>query len=235
MKDLLNQALALFTAKVNLLLVDDDRLILNSLRRNFISPALNITAIDTFSDAVRAVGSSRVTWHCWVLDIDLGAEKTGIDIMKAAPNYPFVLILSGLQSMGIASQAIKQGALHVFDKDPASFDRLYDEVCKTAALGYVLGGKNTQYLPVYRLLYGSVITTPDEWAEKACVTLRQLHRICEVHPITSPRTTLAHYYALYTMLWKGAQPFDNALPPGIEERNREYTAECIIYTLRKSP
>ena len=234
MNELLLQALDLFRNKVNLLLVDDDRHILKSLERNFASPAFKVTSIDTYGDALHALRRNDADpWHCWILDIDLGEGKTGIDIMNAENRFPFVLILSGLQSMRVSAEAVKQGALAVFDKDPDSLERLYDETCKIAALGYVLGGKNTQYLPTYRLLFTSVITTPEEWAEKACISLRQLHRICDIHPVNSPRSTLALYYSLYLLLWKGKEPFSDTLPPGITTGQGEYFADCLEYCAKK--
>jgi hypothetical protein len=234
MKELILKAQEHFRNKVNLLLVDDDRHILSSLERNFTSPAFKVAAIDTYNDAQQAVGrKNRDPWHCWVLDVDLGEGKTGIDVMKADSRFPFVLILSGLQSMRVASEAVKQGALAVFDKDPDSLERLYNETCKIAALGYLLGGTHTQYLSTYRLLCDAVLTTPEQWAEKACVSLRQLHRICDIHPVTTPRSTLALYYALYLLLWKGKEHISDALPPGIKPGQIEYFSYCIEYCLKK--
>ena len=233
MKAILRQASQLLEGKVNLLLVDDDRHILKALQRNFTSPAFSITAADTFDAAIRAAGRGTPAWHCWVLDVDLGGGKTGIGIMNAVPNFSFVIILSGLQSMRVAADAVQQGALRVFDKDPASFDQLYAETCKTAALGYVLGGKHTQYLPAYRLLCSSVITSVDEWADKACLSLRQLHRICDGHPIDNPRSTLTTYYGLYLLLWKGNRTLSDALPPDFLPEHAVYLSDCLAYIVKK--
>jgi ActR/RegA family two-component response regulator len=234
MKELLQQASHFFERKVNLLLVDDDRHILKSLQRNFTSTAFNITALDTFDSARKAAGSVATPWHCWVFDIDLGGGKTGIDIMKSVPNFPFVIVLSGLQSMSVAAEAVQQGALRVFDKDPESFDKLYAQTCKVAALGYVLGGKHTQYLPIYRRLFDSIIVSVDEWADKACLSLRQLHRICDGHPIDNPRFTLELYYGLYFLLWKGAKFDSMEMPSETGSDTAKYFTDCLATILRKA-
>jgi ActR/RegA family two-component response regulator len=231
MEDLLHQMSRRFERTVNLLLVDDDRQVLKALQRNFTSPAFAITAMDTFDSAKKAAAGGM--WHCWVLDIDLGNGRTGMDIMAADKNFPFVIILSGLQSMSTAAEAVRRGALQVFDKDPAAFDQLYAETCKAAALGYVLGGKHTQYLPVYRLLCGAVIASVDEWADKACLSLRQLHRICDIHPVKNPRSTLDLYYAFYLLLWKGARLSSSALPSGIVDLEVEYLTKCLASALKR--
>jgi hypothetical protein len=234
MNELLAKLLDSFRGKVNLLLVDDDRHVLKSLSRNFTSPAFALTSYDSFTDAIRSLRrSDGAPWHCWVLDMDLGEGKTGIDIMKTDGHFPYILILSGLQSMRVAAEAVKQGALAVFDKDPDSFERLYDETCKIAALGYLLGGKATQYLPTYRLLCDTPLRSPDEWAEKACVSLRQLHRICDIHPIDNPKGTISLFYALYLLLWKGKTPYSDELPASIKPSQVEFYTECVDYCVRK--
>lgn len=232
MHELLTQALDRFRGEVKLLIADDDLHVLNSMECTFASPAFKKTMVESYEDAVKVIGPGA-PWHCWLLDVDLGENRTGIDIMKGSPNFPFVIILSGLQSMRVAAEAVNQGAMAVFDKNPDFFQSIFNETCRTAALGYVLGGKHTQYLPAYRLLCTNLIRTPEEWADKACVSVRQLHRICEVHPVATPRATLSLFYALSALLLKGREPFTGAMPAGMKEDDAEFIAKCIEHTLRK--
>lgn len=232
MNELLTKALDRFCNTINLLVVDDNLHILSSIERTFGSPVFSKTMIGSYDDALNLVRSGS-NWHCWILDLDLGENHSGIDLMKAGAKFPFVIIMSGLQSMQMAAEAVNQGAMAVFDKNPDFFQQLYDETCRTAALGYVLGGKHSQYLDTYRLLGASTVKTPEEWAEKACVTLRQLHRICDLHPIGTPKATLSMFYTMYTLLFKGQSPFADLLPPVFKMEDEGYIKECVSYTLRK--
>ena len=181
---------------------------------------------------MRAIVDNHASWHCWVLDIDLSGNHTCLEIMNRFPRFPFVIVLSGLQSMHRAAEAIQKGAFDVFDKDPESFERFYDETCKTAALGFLLGGKQTQYLPLYRLLCKSVITSIEAWAEHACVSVRQLHRITELHPVNTPKASLALYYGMYYLLYKGMPPFDETFPRDCFPENANFFEECLAYCSR---
>ncbi|MBN1128300.1 MAG: response regulator [Chitinispirillaceae bacterium] len=229
MTDFANTTLSQFKSKVNLLIVDDDRHILKSLESNFTSPLFKITCVDSFNEALSSAQNHGAHWHCWILDIDLGENRSGLEIMKATPRFPFVIVLSGLQSMRIAAEAVKQGALAVFDKNPDALERLYNETCKTAALGYLLGGKQTQYLPVYRLLAASLITSIEEWAEKACISLRQLHRIAEMHPVDTPKASLSLFYGIYYQLFKGRSLTSRKQPPGVEPSHLDFFSDCLSY------
>ncbi len=214
---------------INLLIVDDDRHILKSLENNFSSPLFKITCIDSICDALSATRDQTREWHCWILDIDLGENRSGLEIMQASPHYTFVLVLSGLQSMKIAAEAMEQGALAVYDKDPDSLERLYDKTCRIAALGKLLGGKPTQYLPVYLLLTDSIITSVEEWADKAHLSLRQLQRITGMHPVDTPKASLSLYCSLYYRLFQGNSTESRKLPPGCTQTESDFFMKCLKY------
>ena len=218
-----------FKSKVNLLVVDDDRYILKSLEKKFASPLFKISCIDTYEGALSSARDQRVSWHCWILDIDLGKNKSGLDVMKAFPHFPFVVILSGLQSMSIAAEAVSQGAMAVFDKVPNALERMYDETCKIASLGFLLGGKQTQYLPVYRILTKSIITSIEQWAQKAFISERQLHRIIEMHPVDTPKASLSLYYGLYYLLFKGLSLTSKIQPPQTTPDHLDFFSNCLAY------
>jgi len=184
---------AQFEKKINLLVVDDDPYLLSSLVDLFSSPAFNVVSAATL-DHARAVQSKvKGGWHCWVLDIDLGMGGSGLGLIKENPGYPFALVLSGLRSMSVASEALALGALKAFDKDPRSLDALFAEVCEVAAMGFVLRGKQTKNLPVFMLLRDPSVRTVNDWAEKAHITMRQLARICEAHQSIHAREYIALY------------------------------------------
>ena len=223
------QTLSRFHSKVHLLIVDDDYHILKSLENNFTSPLFKISCSDTYNEALSLTLNRDITWHCWILDIDLGENRSGLEIMKCSPQFPFVIVLSGLQSMNTAAEAVRQGALTVFDKTPDTLEKLYDATCRIAALGYLLGGKPTQYLPVYRLLTGNIITSIEEWAEKADLSLRQLHRITRMHQVDTPKASLSLYYGLYYQLFKGYSRDSGKTPPGADSSHELFFSSCLTY------
>jgi ActR/RegA family two-component response regulator len=212
--------------KINLLLVDDDRYLLRSLSDLFSSPAFNVVSVLTLEQARAAQSQVKGGWHCWVLDIDLGMGKSGLELIKENPGYPFVLVLSGLRSMNAATHALASGALKAFDKDPQSLDVLFAEVCEVAALGFILRGKQTKNLPVFMLLRVPSVRTVNDWAEKAHITMRQLARICEGHQGIHARQFIALYNTCRHLLGIG----------GSSDKSRagssyvSFLEECLEYT-----
>jgi ActR/RegA family two-component response regulator len=194
-------AVGLFKKKINLLIVDDDRHVIDSLADVFTSPLFTIKTVASLDEAYGAIGALPHLWHCWIVDIDLGQGASGLELLKRYPQFPFSVMLSGLRSMALAADAIKLGARGVMDKDPSQIDRFYDEVCKTAALGYVLKGKSTPHLDLFLLLQDPEVISIEQWAEKASIPLRQLQRVCETHSSLTPRLALALFRTVYYLLW----------------------------------
>ncbi len=192
--------LKLFRSKINLLIVDDDPVVLDSIKFLFSSPLFNIMTGSDLKQALEIINSAQKPWHCWILDIALDEEDDGFKILRQYPQFPFSVMLSGLRSMTTATQAMQNGAMKVFDKDPHSISLLHDEVCKIASLGFVLNGKGTQYLKHYTLIKENIFATPKDWAVSACITVRQLERICSMHSPLTPKYVLSLFYTLYGIL-----------------------------------
>lgn len=209
-----NNSCEIFKNKVNLLVIDDEPIILDAVIGIFSSPLFNITTGSTLQEAYKIINKTEVPWHCWILDINIEREEDGFEILKKYPKFPFAIMLSGLQSMTIASKAMKSGAIGVFDKDPSSLDLLHDGVCKVASMGFILGGKGGQYLPQFELLMTNHIKNSEEWANLACISVRQLERICAIHSPLTPRFIISLYYTLYFSLTGGSpasiEPIDTS-------------------------
>lgn len=186
--------------RVNLLIVDDDETVLGAVSDLFCSELFNVLKASTVDQAVALIDSASYPWHCWILDIALEQEEDGLMLLDKNKQFPFIIMLSGLCSMTTAARAIQKGALKVFDKNPGSLDLLLEEVCKIAALGFILEGKKTQYLNVYSLLKDQRITSIQDWAHKACMTERQLERICSMHSDLTPRYIIPLFYTLFHFL-----------------------------------
>lgn len=163
------------------------------------SPLFNKRPATSAAQA-RDLITSTEQWHCWIFDIAMEEEQSGLHLLEEHSHFPFTIMLSGIRSMSIASRAMQIGAYRVFDKNPDLLPALHAEVCTLAALGYILGGVGTKYFSFFSQLSQSVITTPEEWASQCCVTVRQLERICTIHSHLTPRFVVALYYTLQYIL-----------------------------------
>jgi CheY-like chemotaxis protein len=206
MTPLLSKAIDLLRQKVNLLIIDDDVVIRDSLVGLFSSPLFRTVPASSLDKALQAIGPASTGWHCWIVDIDLGQGTSGLSLLKRFPQFHYAIVLSGLRSMTQASEATTLGARAIIDKDPSALQLLYDEVRKTAALGFVLGGKQTPDLDTFLLLQDPSIDSIDEWAARAGITLRKLFRICEAHPPLTPFYALALYRTIHYLLGESGNP-----------------------------
>ena len=196
----IQNGLMIFNKKINLLIVDDDAVLRDALSGIFVSPLFNISTAATLNQACDLIDRAPDCWHCRIVDIDLGHGRTGLELLSRYPEFQFTIVLSGLKRMSLAAEAIRLGARMVFDKDPSSIERLYDEVCKIAALGFLLNGKRCEHIDVFEILRDDTITNIDDWAHQGCIELRKLHRICDLYPPITPNFGLALYRAIYFLL-----------------------------------
>jgi ActR/RegA family two-component response regulator len=233
MQKLISEAEALFCNKIKLLVVEDDEFMCKSLRDIFLSPLFYVSTASSFEEASDVIGNSPDQWHCWIVDINLGKRKTGIDLLKVYPNFQFSIFLSALHSMTKASEAMHQGARTVLDKIPNDFSILFNEVNKLAAIGFLLNGSFTSQLEVFLLLQETTTNSIEEWARKACMDIRKLQRLCEPYNIT-PRYALSLYKTIYFLLWQRT-----AIPPnakfefGPRLDQMDFYEKCIEYLMRK--
>lgn len=191
------------TGKINLLIIDDDKFIIDSMSELFSSELFNITCCSNFSHANELMSNKKRCWHTWLVDLAIEHEGDGIELLSKWNYFPYSIVLSGLGSMGMAVKAMQAGALGVFDKNPATLEQLHRTVCATASLGFLLQGKQTQYMPVFSLLINQNIDSTETWANSACITNRQLERICKLHTQLTPRFFRPVYYALWYTLMNG--------------------------------
>jgi ActR/RegA family two-component response regulator len=232
----ISEAEDIFRRKVKLLIVDDDALLCKSLAGIFVSQLFCISTATSLEDAYKIIGNSPERWHCWIVDVDLGHNRNGLDLLRRFPQFPFSIILSGLRSMSAAAEAMSLGARTVVDKNPEYLDKLYDEVCKTAAIGFVLNGRNTPHLNLFLPLQDAPTISIEEWAEKTNMEMRKLQRLCEPYNIT-PRYGLSLYKAIYYLLWQipGAHASDglNEEFGPLHKQNKMYE-NSVEYIVRRA-
>jgi hypothetical protein len=210
-----------FEGQINLLLVDGDKKYLDFLESIFTSPLFNIKKVTSLKPALSTIQKSNSFWHCWVVDVALGEDNEGLMLLREYREFPFTIVWSGLGSMTVASEAIHLGAMNVFDKKLKYIDLFFREVCKVAALGYILRGKNSQYLPYFLHLKETRFHNRELWAEQACVSIRQLERICSSHSSFTTRYLLSLYYSLCYLLLQGS----NGATLQEDHRRRRYLSE----------
>ncbi len=186
--------------KINLLIIDDDEQYLDTMETMFSSPLLNVTKVLSQKHAIQEANKSNHHWHCWILDVAIGKDQDGLHILKSNRHFPFTIVFSGLKSMTIASRAMQIGAINVFDKGPGYIQLFFDEVCKTAALGFVLNGKQTKYFSQFLLLKKLHLQNYEQWANEACISIRQLERICSIQTNLTPKYVIPLYYSIYYLL-----------------------------------
>ena len=199
MLDRIPQLLDAFKSKFNLLIVDDYPIMVNILTDLFSSP-LYVTSNATSAETARDLIVSKGTWHSWILDISMEEDESGLSLIRENPNFPFIIMLSGMRSMNIASRAMRLGAYKVFDKEPSFLSALHLDICALSALAWILGGKGTKYFHLYLLLAQMDIVNTEEWANRACLTTRQLERICSMHSHLTPRYVLPLFTTLKLLL-----------------------------------
>ncbi len=143
----------------------------------------------------------RKPWHCWVIDIDLGNGPGGIDLLRLHNRFPFAVVVSGLDDMEAAAEAMKAGARDVLRKGSNGLGpRVTHTIFRKAALGFVLRGMRAQCPPEFLLLRENVITSVQEWAGRACKSVRQVENICSLCTGLSPERAMALYYCVCSCL-----------------------------------
>lgn len=201
---------SLFKERIHLLIIDDDPVVIDILTSLFSSSLFNISSGSSVEEAFRIIDTANHPWHCWILDIAMTEARDGLKILKKYRTFPFTIMLSGLGSMNAASEAIENGAMKVFDKDPDSLGILYDTVCRIASLGFILNGKGGQYLSFFVSLMNNCIENLNDWAASTFKTARHIDRICEKHTNITPRYIISLYYTLYYILLNDASFFSES-------------------------
>lgn len=194
--------------KINLLLIDDDEELIDSMIDLIESPLYSIHTAGNTVQAMEKINKKNQTWHCWVLDIAMEEEDSGLKILQKTQHFPYVLVLSGLGSMNTASRAAKLGAAKICDKDPSLLQQLVKDLAHISSLGTLLRGQPTKYFSTFNLLATHQIRSPEEWAAKANITLRQLRRICHMHVPLSPGTIIPFFYCVRFLLERSDEQID---------------------------
>jgi hypothetical protein len=191
----LNELSRFYSKRVNLLIVEDEPEILSWLGEIFLIPSINVSIAKTLDEAKALINSSGITWHCWIIDMCLGDRKNaGLELIEESNNFPFSIVYSGIQSMECASRATQVGAAAVIDKGNKSIEKLIDAVCRIAPLAFICKNSAHKNKETIFLLQKHQFLQPQEWADKAGISLRHLQRICALHTTIQPSFIIPFYY-----------------------------------------
>lgn len=223
-----------FNNKINLLIIEDEKQIGEILCNElFISPLFNIKHVLNLNGAQNLISHSNYQWHSWIVDIDLNSSSDGSSLLDVYPRFSYAIVFSGSSTLEKTTQVLKKGAFSAFSKDPAilfATDAFFNEVCKVNALSFVLKAKYIAHRDIFQLLLDKFVTSVEEWAELANVSMRHLQRICSLYIPIAPRYVLQLFHALYFCLREPSftEQFDKSTAEDMHlSNNAEYYKNCI--------
>ena len=187
--------------RINLLIVEDDASLLLMLKNNFSLPYINIVQASSMKAARKAIAGFGGAWHCWIVDMCLGDTKNaGTALIEGHDAFPFAIVYSGLGSMEGAAGAIQKGAAAVIDKGPGTLEKLIGEACGLMPLGVLCKGVLRKKKELLFLFRDHIIRNPNEWADKAGITLRQIENISVSTTGIPPSYTIPFYNGMRYLL-----------------------------------
>jgi hypothetical protein len=197
----IDTVLPFFSGRINLLIVEDDVSLLLMLKKTFSLPYINVVQASSMKDASKAITRLGGAWHCWIVDMCLGEKKNaGTALIEENNHFPFAIIYSGLGSMEGAACAIQKGAAAVIDKGVDTLEKLIWEACGLIPLGVLCGGVLRKKKELLFLFRDHTIRNPNEWADKAGITLRQIENISISAASIPPSFTIPFYYGVRYLL-----------------------------------
>ncbi|MCX7725700.1 MAG: hypothetical protein N2053_02495 [Chitinispirillaceae bacterium] len=218
----------LLREKINLLIVEDNEMMGKSLLNLFSSPLFKPVIATSICEAKGLLPQKN--WHSWILDVALEEKESGLKLISENPNYPYIVVLSGIKSMSIASKAMRLGAFKVYDKKPSMLKDLYEDVCTLSTLAFLLKCKGTKYFSLFLVLSQMIIETAEKWAHQAFLTVRQLERICTSNSNLKPKDVLPLFYTFRFLLMSDSTSSVKQLLPTKE--SREFIAHCVDFVAK---
>ncbi|MBN2037236.1 MAG: response regulator [Chitinispirillaceae bacterium] len=193
--------LQFMSGRINLIIVEDEESLLSMLRATFSSPYINIVTASEMREAGEKIAQRGAIWHCWIVDMCLGERKdAGTALIEENNNFPFAIVYSGLGSMEGAARAIQKGAAAVIDKGVDTLEKLVWEACSLMPLGVLCKGVLRKKKELLFLFKEHSIRDPNEWADKAGITLRQMENISMSATGMPPSFTIPFYYGMRHLL-----------------------------------
>jgi hypothetical protein len=219
-------ALSFLSGRINLLIVEDEVGQLVLLKRAFALPYINVVQASTIQEARKAFARDTDAWHCWIVDMCLGETTgAGTTLIEEHGNFPFAIVYSGLGSMESAASAIQKGAAAVIDKGADTLDKLIWEAAGLMPLGVLCKGILRKKKELLFLFKEHTIQNPNEWADKAGISLRQIENISISAAGMPPSFTIPFYYGVRYLLAAGLGVDRQFIPV----KDRAFCQGCVEY------
>jgi hypothetical protein len=220
------------SGKINLLIVEDDETLLSALEGIFSVSCMTVAQATTIGEARSAIARPGTAWHCWIVDLCLGGKKNaGMALIEENNDFPFAIVYSGIGSMESASHAIQKGAEAVIDKGGGSIAKLIGEVCGVAPLAVLCNGKISKNKEMLYLLKNHVLRLPKDWAEKSCMSVRQLENITFLHTGMRPSHVIPFYYGLRFLLLTDM----GGKEPPVKKEELAFYKMCVDFLQKNLP
>jgi hypothetical protein len=227
----------LFLKRLNLLIIEDHPQICRLLNDDFFcSPVLNKKEVHTLNAARKAISGS-VPFHCWILDLTLERHNDGLELIRDKPNYPYCIVVSGAESMGDATEALRLGAYSVYDKkaifisDPHKF---LEEMCSLLVLSFLLKARKPKNFEIFQVLVRGFIPTSESWSYGCWLNQRTFRRLCTEDSFLTPKQFLSLFHALKALvlsdcLLEPMSGFTEALKKILD--HRDFYIQCGDFVL----
>ncbi len=229
----------IFAGRINILCIEDQPEICSLLCCDFFrSPVLNKKAVHTFDTAKGSI-QSKTPYHFWILDLSLERHNDGIDLLKLKQGFPFCIVISGAQSMGAATAAIKCGAYGAYDKNEifrANPHHFIRETCALSTLSFLLDSRILEKFDMFDLLIKNCIQTPEEWSLNYCRNERTIRDICMENSGLTAKQFLCFFHALNAVIVSDCiiremNGYDKILEVLI--KNEDFYEHCSEYVLSR--
>jgi CheY-like chemotaxis protein len=218
-----DQLLSLLRKKINILIIDDEKIARYLFQQSLSSPLFHIEIASSYKQAVRII-EKKTPLHCWVVDYMLGEGKTGLDLLEEHKDFPFAILVSGHGNMEVGAKARDIGIMHIIIKERSDFLPCFKSaVYEAAALGFIAKGSLRSRTDIFHLLQNKTIRDPEQWAEAANMSERNLEMLCEKHLAFSPRKVIYLFNGMRHLL----STFGDSEPP---QKVDNFTAICLEVT-----
>jgi hypothetical protein len=226
-----------FEGAINVLCIEDHEDFCSLLCEDIlVSPLMHVKGVHSFDDAKNSLSSSR-RYHSWVLDLSLERHNDGLDLLRMKNNFSYCVVLTGCNSVGDATEALKAGAYCCYDKIdlfPKKLNFAINSICGLSALSFSLKATRPSDINVFLLLLENFIRTPEEWAEKYFRTFRSIWNFCKINSELTPKQFLCLFHAIYFILlldclkkdFPGYEAFNNIL-----EKRSDFYLQCVEFVL----